>query len=80
MRSWLRAGSSQKTAGAPVARARATARRTQSRTGASWVWQARQMSPAATAWDSRTVPGDAPAPSVTTTSTVPGAGMRKVLS
>ena len=75
-----RSGSSQKTAGAPVARARVTAKCTQSRMGASWVVQARQMSPAATSWDSSTAPGSAPAPSTTTTSTVPSAGMRKVLS
>ena len=75
-----RSGSSQKTAGAPVARARVTARCTQSRTGASCVVQARQMSPVATSWDSSTAPGSAPAPSTTTTSTVPSAGMRKVLS
>ena len=79
-RSCPRSGSNQKTAGAPVARARVTARRTQSRMGASWVWQARQMSPASTSWDSRTVPGWAPAPSTTTTSTRPAVGMAKVLS
>ncbi len=63
-----------------MARARATARRTQSRTGASWVVQARQMSPAATSWDSSTVPAGEPVPSTTTTSTVPGRSIRKVLS
>ena len=41
--------SSQKTAGAPVIRARVTASFTQSRIGASFTWQARQMSPASTA-------------------------------
>ena len=38
------------------------------------------MSPASTSCDSSTVPGSEPAPSVTTTSTVPAAGTRKVLS
>jgi hypothetical protein len=46
--SWGRASSSQNTAGAPVARARSTARRTQSRIGASLVWHMRQMSPGST--------------------------------
>ena len=54
--SWARVASSQKTAGAPVARARVTASFTQSRIGASLVWHARQMSPASTACSMSTVP------------------------
>ena len=47
--SCARVSSSQNTAGSPVARARVTASLTQSRIGASLVWQARKMSPAQTA-------------------------------
>ena len=53
--SCARVSSSQNTAGAPVARARSTASRTQSRIGASLVWQARQMSPASTSCSSSVV-------------------------
>ena len=55
--SWARFLSSQKTAGAPEARARLTASFTQSWTGASLVWQARQMSPASTACSKQDVAG-----------------------
>ena len=71
--SWARDSSSQNTAGAPVARARVTASLTQSRTGMSLVWQARQMSPASTSWDSRTSPAELD------TLTVPLAGIANVL-
>ena len=53
--SWARVSSSQKIAGAPVARARVTASLTQSRIGTSLVWQARQMSPALTSCSSSDV-------------------------
>ncbi len=72
--SWARVSSSQKTAGAPVARARVTASFTQSWTAASFVWHIRQMSPASTACSSRM------APAASTTRTVPAAGISKVLS
>ena len=71
--SWARDSSSQKIAGACAARARVTASFTQSRTGMSLVWQARQMSPASTSWLSRT------SPAWLTTVTVPSAGISKVL-
>ena len=61
-----RVSSSQNTAGEPVARARETASSTQLRMGASLVWQARQMSPGSTSWESSTVPSAA-----STTRTVP---------
>jgi hypothetical protein len=48
--------SSQKMAGVLVRRARLTASFTQSCTGASLVWQARQMSPSSTACSRRTLP------------------------
>ena len=57
-----------------MARARVTASFTQSRTGASLVWQARQMSPASTGCSSSVVPA------ASTTRTVPGAAISKVLS
>ncbi len=72
--SWARCSSSQNTAGSPSARARVTASLTQSRIGASLVWQARQMSPAAT-WCSSSV-----RPAEVTTRTEPDAGISKVLS
>ena len=53
--SCARERSSQKTAGAPVARARPTASRTQSATGASLVWHARQTSPGSTSCSSSVV-------------------------
>ncbi len=58
----------------PDARARVTASLTQSRIGASLVWQARQMSPGATSWDIST------APALSTTSTRPASVISKVLS
>ena len=73
--SWARVSSSQKTAGAPVARARVTASLTQSRIGTSLVWHIRQMSPAL---DRRARAATSPAAS--TTRTVPAAGISKVLS
>ena len=72
--SCARVASSQKTAGVDEARARVTASFTQSRTGTSFVWQARQMSPASTSCDSST------SPAAFTTSTRPSRSMRKVLS
>lgn len=48
--------SSQKMAGLPVARARLTAKRTQSLIGASLVWHIRQISPAPTSWVKMTLP------------------------
>ena len=57
-----------------MARARRTASCTQSLIGASLVWQARKTSPVATCWVSSTVP------SASTTRTVPGALISKVLS
>ena len=74
LRSWARVSSSQNTAGVPEARARVTASLTQSRMGASLVWQARQMSPAATSCDMTT------SPAASTTSTRPSASISKVLS
>ena len=68
LRSWARLSSSQNTAGVPEARARVTASLTQSRIGASLVWQARQMSPASTSWLIST------SPAASTTSTVPADG------
>ena len=73
-RSWARVSSSQNTAGVREARARVTASFTQSCTGTSLVWQARQMSSASTSWESRTSPAEF------LTSTVPSASMTKVLS
>ena len=61
-------------AGEPEARARVTASLTQSRIGASLVWQARQMSPGSTACSMST------SPAALTTWTVPAAGTSKVLS
>ena len=72
--SWARFLSSQKTAGAPVIRARVTASFTQSRIGASFTWHARQMSPASTACSISALP------CWSTTRTVPAAGIWKVLS
>ena len=72
--SCARVSSSQKTAGAPVAFARETARPTQSMTGACFVWQARKMSPASTGCSSSAVP------EASTTRTVPGAEISNVLS
>ena len=72
--SWARVSSSQNTAGAPVARARSTASRTQSATGASLVWQARKMSPVSTCCSSSA------SPARFTTRTVPGAPISNVLS
>ena len=57
-----------------LARARVTASFTQSRIGASLVWQARQMSPGSTSCDIST------SPAALRTSTVPAAGTSKVLS
>ena len=74
LRSWARLSSSQKTAGVCEARARVTASLTQSRIGASLVWQARQMSPAATSWTIRT------SPAALTTSTRPADAISNVLS
>tara|TARA_B100000780_G_scaffold36732_1_gene22868 strand:+ start:62 stop:349 length:288 start_codon:yes stop_codon:yes gene_type:complete len=54
--SWARFSSSQKMVGTPVARARDTARRTQSRIGSSLVWHIRQISPASTSCESRALP------------------------
>ena len=73
-RSWARVSSSQNTAGVWDARARVTASFTQSRTGTSLVWQARQMSPASTSWESRVSPAEF------FTATVPAASMMNVLS
>ena len=73
-RSWARLESNQKIAGLPVARARATASRTQSLIGASFVWHMRQMSPASTVCSNTALP------SSPTTRIVPGADMMKVLS
>ncbi|MCY1542633.1 hypothetical protein D9M68_783900 [compost metagenome] len=73
-RSWARSGSSQKMAGVSDRRARVTASLTQSRIGASLVWQARQMSPASTSCCISTVP------SAATTRMVPSAVISKVLS
>ena len=57
-----------------MARARVTASLTQSRIGASLVWQARQMSPGSTSCSIST------SPVALTTRTVPAAGTSKVLS
>lgn len=72
--SCARVSSSQKTAGSPVARARVTASFTQSRIGASLVWQARKMSPADTACSMTA------SPLASTRRTVPVTGISKVLS
>ncbi len=69
-----RSSSNQNTAGEPVARARATASFTQSRTGKSFVWHMRQISPASTVW----LMSVTPAPFVTRTS--PADLISKVLS
>ncbi len=66
--------SSQNTAGVSDARARVTASFTQSRTGTSFVWHARQMSPASTSCAMST------SPAAFTTSTRPSRSMRNVLS
>src|SRR5690625_3733434 len=72
--SWARSASNQKMGGVWVARARVTASLTQSRTGTSLVWVARQMSPVAPWWLISTLPA------ASTTSTVPSYSMMKVLS
>ena len=72
--SCARVSSSQNTTWAPERRPRNTARRTQSRTGASFTWQARQMSPASTSCDSTT------SPARFVTRTVPSDGISNVLS
>ena len=72
--SWARVSSSQNTTWAPERRPRSTARRTQSRTGASFTWQARQMSPASTSCDRIA------SPARFTTRTVPSTGISNVLS
>lgn len=72
--SWARFSSSQKTAGAPVARARVTASLTQSWMGRSLVWQARKMSPSATSCSRTTLPSES------TRRTVPACASSKVLS
>ena len=72
--SWARSALSQKTAGAPVARARVTASLTQSRIGASLVWQARQMSPASIWCDISSLPA------ASTMRTLPSAVISNVLS
>ena len=72
--SCARLSSSQNTAGAPVARARSTASRTQSATAASLVWQPRQMSPGSTSCSSSV------SPEPSTTRTLPAASISKVLS
>ena len=69
-----RRSSSQKSTGAPVARPRDTARRTQSRMGASLVWHMRKMSPGSTGCSISLVPA------ASTTRIVPPAGASKVLS
>ena len=73
--SWARFSSSQKTAGAPVARARSTASFTQSGTATSLVWQARKRSPFSTGELHQHGPVRR-----STTCTVPAAGASKVLS
>ena len=73
--SCARLASSQKTAGAPVARARRTASFTQSRTAASFVWQPRKMSPSSTRC-SRSVAPEASS----TTRIVPAPAAMNVLS
>ena len=55
--SCARVSSSQNTTCAPESRPRSTARRTQSRTGASFTWHARQTSPASTSCDSTDLAG-----------------------
>ena len=72
--SCARVSSSQNTAGEPVARARSTASRTQSATGASFVWQPRQRSPGSTSCSSSALP------SASSTRTVPAAAISNVLS
>ncbi len=72
--SWARFLSSQKTAGAPVARARRSASCTQSLSATSWVSQARKMSPVAT-FCSRSTSSDE-----VTIRIVPFPGAMKVLS
>ena len=72
--SCARVSSSQKTAGAPVARARSTASSTQFCTGASLVWHIRQMSPASTSCSSSVTPESS------TTRTVPAAAISNDLS
>ena len=72
--SCARASSSQNTAGAPDARARPTASRTQSRTGSSFVWHMRKMSPTLTGCSISTPPPAA------TTRIVPAPDAVKVLS
>ena len=72
--SCARASSSQNTAGAPDARARPTASRTQSRIGSSFVWHMRKMSPAPAGCSIRTPPPGA------TTRNAPAPGAVKVLS
>ena len=72
--SCARVSSSQNTAGVAEARARLTASLTQSRTGTSLVWQARQMSPSKT-WCSMSTP-----PVASRIWTWPAALISKVLS
>ena len=73
--SWPRVSSSQNTAGQPVSPRALDRERTQSTIAASLVWQARQMSPVSTSCSSRTS-----LPAESTTRTVPGALISKVLS
>ena len=72
--SCARVSSSQNTMGVPERRARRTARPTQSRTGASFTWHARHMSPASTSCCITT------SPARFTTRTVPSTGISNVLS
>ena len=72
--SWARLTSSQNTAGTPVARARVTARRTQSMIAMCLVCVARQISPFSTWCSMSTVPSES------STSTTPSDGISKVLS
>mmetsp|Transcript_21031 Transcript_21031/g.66059 ORF Transcript_21031/g.66059 Transcript_21031/m.66059 type:complete len:231 (+) Transcript_21031:719-1411(+) len=72
--SCARFSSSQKYAGAPVALARATANRTQSWIGESFVWHMRQMSPSFTSCDNSVSPVDR-----STTRIDPAAGAVNVL-
>ena len=73
--SCAREASSQNVVGSPVARARATARRTQSLIGASLVWHIRQTSPCWTACSKYGAPEE-----LSTTRIVPAAAHSKVLS
>mmetsp|Transcript_23885 Transcript_23885/g.47535 ORF Transcript_23885/g.47535 Transcript_23885/m.47535 type:complete len:204 (-) Transcript_23885:1129-1740(-) len=73
--SWALFLSSQKMVRAPEARARETARRTQSRMGSSFVWHMRQMSPESTSWPKYSSPVD-----LSTTRILPDEGTSNVLS